>query len=176
MAHELEPEERLEQARRMMASGFPGEAPELVEHLLGEAEAARANAYAPYSRFAVGAALLDAEGRVHRGCNVENASYGATLCAERGAVAQMVAAGSHRVLVALVIGSGSTAVPPCGPCRQVLSEFGAEFVISVGPDGELRSWSMDALFPDPVSGADIGPLGGSGPVGDSRSIGDSGSS
>lgn len=162
MGHDLDREQRLEQARRLLASGVPEEAPELVAHLRREAEAARANAYAPYSRFAVGAALLDAQGRVYRGCNVENASYGATLCAERGAVAQMVAAGSQRVLVALVIGSGPTAVPPCGPCRQVLSEFGAEFVISVGPDGQLRCWTMEALFPDPVRGADIGSAGGRG--------------
>lgn len=93
------------------------------QQLLKTAVAARRRAYAPYSHFSVGAALLTREGRIFQGCNVENASYGLTLCAERAALAGAVAAG-HRHFTALAIVSGGPAAPvPCGACLQVLAEF-----------------------------------------------------
>ncbi len=156
MSTEQDCQDRLAEAERLIADASGVAKSPLVEELRRAATEVRGRAYAPYSEFAVGAALLGDDGVVYVGCNVENASYGATLCAERGAVAQMVAAGTRRVAVCLVIASGPTAVPPCGPCRQVLSEFETRFVVSVGPDGEFRSWKMDDLFPDPVRREHLG--------------------
>jgi cytidine deaminase len=104
--------------------------------LLAEAEAARAAAYAPYSNFRVGAALLCEDGSIQRGCNVENASYPAGICAERNAVAAAVARGQRRFLAVAVAGPAGVALGPCGICRQVLSEF--------SPDGSLRVVTRDA--------------------------------
>lgn len=89
--------------------------------LVQQAVNARQCAYAPYSQFAVGAALLDVHGHVYAGCNVENASYGLTLCAERVAVANALVAGSQAFRALVVVASG--AASPCGACRQVLAEF-----------------------------------------------------
>lgn len=104
--------------------------------LLAEAEVARDAAYAPYSRFQVGAALLCEDGTVQRGCNVENASYPAGICAERTAVAAAVARGQRRFRAIAVAGPDGVAITPCGICRQVLSEFSA--------DGALRVVARDA--------------------------------
>jgi cytidine deaminase len=93
------------------------------EALAGAAEAARARAYAPYSGFAVGAAVLFEDGAVTEGANVENASYGLGVCAERNAVAAGVLRGHGRLRAVLVFSAGSRPVPPCGACRQVLAEF-----------------------------------------------------
>ena len=93
------------------------------EDLVRAAEAARANAYAPYSRFAVGAALRDAGGAVHAGCNVENVSYPEGCCAETAAIAAMVSAGARAIAEICVAGPPGHAISPCGGCRQRLSEF-----------------------------------------------------
>jgi len=105
--------------------------------LLAEADAARSFAYAPYSRFQVGAALLCEDGSVQQGCNVENASYPAGICAERNAVAAAVGRGQRRFLAIAVSGPPGVALGPCGICRQVLSEF--------SPDGALRVITRDAV-------------------------------
>ena len=98
--------------------------------LLAAARAARAMAYAPYSRFAVGAALLDEQGRVHAGCNIENAAYPQGQCAEASAIAHLVLAGGTRILAAVVVGVAGgvddAPVTPCGGCRQRLREFAAD--------------------------------------------------
>ena len=95
--------------------------PRQQRQLLAAARAVRPRAHAPYSKYRVGAAVLDERGRVHTGCNVENASYGLTVCAERNAVAAAVAAGAKRIRAAAV--TTSDGGPPCGACRQVLAEF-----------------------------------------------------
>ena len=100
--------------------------------LLREARAARANAYAPYSGYAVGAALLARSGRVFSGCNVENASYGLAICAERNAIAQMVAAGEREPLALQIVTAGPPIGTPCGMCRQTLAEFAADIPIHLG--------------------------------------------
>ena len=96
-----------------------------IQTLLDAARAARQRAYAPYSRFLVGAAVLDDQGRVHAGCNVENAAYPQGVCAEAGALSAMVLAGSTRVRALVVVGEGPAWVTPCGGCRQKLREFAA---------------------------------------------------
>lgn len=118
------------------------------EALKATAEQARQNAYAPYSGFAVGAALQTASGSVFRGCNLENASYGATICAERGALAAAAAAG-ERELVALAIVTGArTPTPPCGICRQCLSELGPHLrVRSYIENGTFTEYDLGELLP-----------------------------
>jgi cytidine deaminase len=108
--------------------------------LLRAARAARQNAHAPYSRFHVGAAVL-AGRRVHPGCNVENASYGLTICAERNAVAAAVAAGARRIDAAVVVTATEVPTPPCGACLQVLAELGGPDlpVVLVGAGGEAAA-------------------------------------
>ena len=96
-----------------------------LEALVDAARAARLQAYAPYSNFAVGAAVLDDAGRIHAGCNVENAAYPQGWCAEASALAVMVSAGGRRVLAVAVVGVADDPVTPCGGCRQKIREFAA---------------------------------------------------
>jgi cytidine deaminase len=115
--------------------------------LVKAARAVRRRAHAPYSKFRVGAAVLDERGRVHVGCNVENASYGLTVCAERNAVAAAVAAGAKRIrAVAVCTDTGGT---PCGACRQVLAERGdaATAILLTRPTGAARATTLGALLP-----------------------------
>jgi cytidine deaminase len=102
--------------------------------LVAAARQARRSAYAPYSQFRVGAAVLDEAGRVHAGCNVENAAYPLGQCAEANALAQMVLAGGRRAMALVVVGEAPQPVTPCGGCRQKLREFG---------DGSLPVRSAD---------------------------------
>ena len=97
----------------------------MSDPLIDAALIARGSAYAPYSRFAVGAALRTAEGAVHAGCNVENAAYPEGTCAEAGAIAAMVLAGGRRIAELVVAGGGAAPCTPCGGCRQKLREFAA---------------------------------------------------
>ena len=108
------------------------------EALLAAARAVRERAYAPYSRFAVGAAVLDEQGRIHAGCNVENAAYPQGWCAEASALAAMVAAGGHRVLAVAVCAVADQPVTPCGGCRQKLREFAAD---------DCPIWAADLTAP-----------------------------
>jgi cytidine deaminase len=126
--------------------------------LLAAAEAARGAAYAPYSRFQVGAALLCEDGSIQPGCNVENASYGATICAERTAVAAAVARGQRRFLAVAVAGPAGIALGPCGMCRQVLSEFspdGGLRVVTRDEAGGMRATTIGALLPAAFGAADL---------------------
>ena len=119
----------------------------VIERLVEEARRAQKQAYSPYSRFPVGAAVLTEDGRVFAGCNVENSSFGLTVCAERNAVAAAVVAGARPTAVAVV--ANEDAVAPCGACRQVLAEFSAAMpVILAMPDGDARrNTTLDALLP-----------------------------
>jgi cytidine deaminase len=124
-------------------------AAERKKALLAAARQARRRAYAPYSRFRVGAAVLGGNGRVYAGCNVENASFGLTCCAERNAVFAMVAAGERRVREMLVIGESGEPLPPCGACRQVLAEFAAPDVPvhMCSARGDCRTTTVGELLP-----------------------------
>ena len=97
--------------------------PRQITRMLDAARDAQRRAHAPYSRFRVGAAVLDEEGRVHAGCNVENAAFPLGICAETVALGMMVAAGGRSAVAMLVVGEGDNLVPPCGGCRQRLREF-----------------------------------------------------
>lgn len=118
------------------------------EALRDEATRVRENAYAPYSNFRVGAALLDDEGTVHKGANVENASYGLALCAERSAIASAVAMGKRRfVAIAIVTGADEPA-SPCGMCRQVLAELAPSIPVrSYTLGGAVLATDSDSLLP-----------------------------
>lgn len=118
------------------------------QKLFEAAEAARQRAHAPYSKFLVGAALLCDDGSIISGCNVENASYGLTVCAERNAVGAMVLAGRTPRAVAIVVDSRDP-TPPCGMCRQVLAEFGDASmpVRSRTPAGLEKQWTLGELLP-----------------------------
>ncbi len=124
-----------------------------AEKLVALATDAMGKAYAPYSHFHVGAALLCADGTVYRGCNIENASYGACNCAERTAIFQAVAEG-HRDFTAIAICGGlegkiADFCAPCGICRQVMAEFcEPDFQIHLGgPDGAIQSYTLSQLLP-----------------------------
>ncbi|CUA89388.1 cytidine deaminase [Chelatococcus sambhunathii] len=121
----------------------------LLDDLFRAASAAREKAYAPYSRFAVGAAVATPGGEIFAGCNVENASYPVGSCAEAGAIAAMIAAGGRRIAAALVVGEGTALVTPCGACRQRLREFAREDtpVHVCGPEGLRRSFTLGELLP-----------------------------
>lgn len=118
--------------------------------LIAAAVAARAKAYAPYSRFLVGAAVKDETGAVHPGCNVENAAYPQGTCAEAGAIAAMVLAGGRKIVEAAVVGGGDGLVTPCGGCRQKLREFGRpDLAIHVCDEtGRIKkSFTLGELLP-----------------------------
>lgn len=126
--------------------------------LMAQAEAARSFAHAPYSRFRVGAALLADGGAVIQGCNVENASYGATICAERTAVVAAVAAGHRRFTAIAIAGPAGIALGPCGLCRQVLSEFapgGSLRVLTRDAAGAIHATTIGQLLPAAFSATDL---------------------
>lgn len=111
--------------------------------------AVQKRAHAPYSKYLVGAALKTASGRVFSGCNVENASYGLSLCAERSAVVQMVAAGERDPVAIVVVTQGPAVGTPCGACRQVLAEFALDMPVRLITEaGAGRTTSLAALLPE----------------------------
>ena len=116
--------------------------------LIDAAKEARRRAYAPYSGYAVGAAILGRSGSVYRGCNVENASYGATICAERSAVCSALLAGERVWRAIAVYADGARPPMPCGVCRQMLAEFGLDLlVVAAGADGKLQVAKLADLLP-----------------------------
>ncbi|MDO4870395.1 MAG: cytidine deaminase [Bacillota bacterium] len=117
------------------------------EKLYEIAEEARANAYAPFSKYHVGAALLTADGKVYTGVNIENSSYGATICAERTAFAKAISEG-EREFVKIAISAGDVESTPCGICRQFMYEFAPEIEVITKADGKLRIRKLCQLLPD----------------------------
>jgi cytidine deaminase len=133
--------------------------PDTYRQMYDAAITARANAYAAYSNFKVGAALLDEAGNIHAGCNVENAAYPQGVCAEAGAISAMVLSGGKHIRAALVLGDAPEWVTPCGGCRQKLREFSAPDmpVLLCNPNGLQASLSLDELLPHSFGPAHLMP-------------------
>jgi cytidine deaminase len=118
--------------------------------LVSAALAARENAFAPFSKFKVGAAIEDAEGRIHSGCNVENATYGLTVCAERVAVYKAISEGVRRFRRIAIAADADALTPPCGACRQILWEFCGDIeIVLANLQGKTETYSLKELFPKP---------------------------
>ena len=125
-----------------------------AEELIGLAREARQRAYAPYSRFAVGAALLGRSGRVYTACNVENVSYGLSICAERAAVFKAVSEGEQEFKALAVVTSAGGS--PCGACRQVLAEFNCKMTVyAADTEGQYRAFTVEELLPEAFMPEDL---------------------
>jgi cytidine deaminase len=122
----------------------------MTDPLVAAALAAREHAFAPFSKFKVGAAVEDGDGRIHTGCNVENATYGLTVCAERVAIFKAISEGVRTFRRVAVAADTDTLTPPCGACRQILWEFcGDVEIILANPRGKVESYKLAELFPKP---------------------------
>ncbi|RPI69153.1 MAG: cytidine deaminase [Ignavibacteriae bacterium] len=129
---------------------------ELLNHAVHAARVVRERAYAPYSGFLVGAALVDEDGGLHVGCNMENASYGLTQCAERAALTAATAAGNRRITTCVIVTDSEHPVAPCGACRQVLAESNPQMrIISVTLNDDRKEWTLDHLLPSMFGPRDL---------------------
>ena len=129
---------------------------EIIQSLIQKAQGALQHAYVPYSNFPVGAALLSKDGQVFTGCNVENASYGLTNCAERTAVFRAVSEGQRNFAAIAICADTDQVCSPCGACRQVLAEFGTEMmVIQVNRHGKYKINTVGELLPGSFSSDDL---------------------
>ena len=129
----------------------------MMESLLAAARAVQPNAHAPYSRFKVGAALLDEQGRIHVGVNVENAAHPAGQCAEASAIGALVTAGGKRILACAVVGSAAEPCAPCGACRQKLAEFAHPdtSILMAGTGEDRLTLSLADLLPHAFGAAQL---------------------
>ncbi len=117
------------------------------KELLEAALAARERAYAPYSKFLVGAAVRAESGKIYTGCNIENASYGLTVCAERNALFSAVGAGERKFTALCVVGDKEGPISPCGACRQVMAEFKVPCIILANLKGDVKEYTLEELLP-----------------------------
>lgn len=127
-----------------------------VEKLVAAARSARERAVAPYSNFSVGAAVMCADGHVFEGCNIENASLGLTICAERVALFTAVAAGCREIEAIAIVGPGREPLSPCGACRQVMLELAPEAEVIMAGDTARRRRSVRELMPEAFTGEELG--------------------
>lgn len=137
-------------AARPAALASPDPTDPVATDLIAAAQAVQARAYAPYSDHPVGAAVRDEHGRVHAGCNVENAASPEGVCAEASAISAMIAAGGRRIVAVAVAGPGPALCTPCGGCRQKIREFAAPDtpVLVCGPNGLERTFTLAQLLPE----------------------------
>lgn len=119
----------------------------MKQELLNAALSARERAYAPYSKFLVGAAVLAKSGKIYTGCNIENASYGLTVCAERNALFSAVGAGEREFIALCVVGDTEAPISPCGACRQVMAEFKVPRIILANLKGDVKEYTLEELLP-----------------------------
>ena len=117
------------------------------KELLNAALEARLKAYAPYSKFLVGAAVRAESGKIYTGCNIENASYGLTVCAERNALFAAVGAGERKFTALCVVGDTEAPISPCGACRQVMAEFKVPRIILANLKGDVKEYTLEELLP-----------------------------
>lgn len=125
----------------------------MTDSLLEKARQVQARAWAPYSDYRVGAALEALDGSVYLGCNVENASFGLTICAERSAVTAAVAAGAREFRRIVVVSDSDPPAPPCGACRQVLAEFGLDLIVTATGPSRTVEWRLADLLPEAFTAA-----------------------
>jgi len=129
---------------------------ENYKRLIKEAEKARKRAYTPYSKFKVGAAILTSDGKIFTGCNIENASFGLTVCAERVAILKAISEGSTEFEAIAIFGDTDRPCSPCGACRQVLSEFGEDIkIIMSNMKGDIKIKKIGELLPEAFSKNDL---------------------
>ncbi len=128
-----------------------------MDKLIAAAKSAYQLAYAPYSNFHVGSAALTTKGNIVKGCNVENASYGLTICAERNCINHAVVNGEQQFEVIVIYTEQEKLTPPCGACRQVIAEFFEQSapVLAVNHKGERKIWTVQALLPDAFTPKDL---------------------
>ena len=119
----------------------------MKQELLNAAISARERAYAPYSKFLVGAAVMAKSGKIYTGCNIENASYGLTVCAERNALFSAVGAGEREFTALCVVGDTEEPISPCGACRQVMAEFKVPRIILANLKGDVKKYTLEELLP-----------------------------
>ena len=129
---------------------------EEFKKLIKEAEKARKRAYTPYSKFQVGAAVLCADGKIFTGCNIENASFGLTVCAERVAIFKAISEGSTKFEAIAVIGDTDKPCSPCGACRQVILEFGEDIILVMANlKGDIKINKIKELLPEAFGKSDL---------------------
>ena len=128
---------------------------EIDKKLIAEAKRVREFAYCPYSNFAVGAAVLGASGEIYGGCNIENASFSVTNCAERTAIFKAISAGEDDILAIAIVAEGATPIAPCGACRQVIAEFNIPHVLMANLSDDVREMTLEELLPGAFSAEDI---------------------
>ena len=125
------------------------------QELVEAAKKAREFSYSPYSKFRVGAAVLTRSGKVYGGCNIENASYGITNCAERTAIFRAVSEGERELAALAIVADSKRPVPPCGACRQVIAEFKIPHIIMANLDGQIQTATCEELLPGAFSDEDM---------------------
>lgn len=126
-----------------------------TEKLIEAAKKARENSYSPYSKFKVGAAVLTKSGKIYGGCNVENASYGLTNCAERTAIFKAVSEGEREFAALAIIADTKRPIPPCGACRQVIEEFKINTIIMSNLAGDVKTATLEEILPFSFSEEDL---------------------
>lgn len=128
---------------------------ETDKKLIAEAKRVREFAYCPYSKFAVGAAVLGASGEIYGGCNIENSSFSVTNCAERTAIFKAISAGEEDILAIAVVAEGAAPVAPCGACRQVIAEFRIPHILMANLADDVKEMTLEELLPGAFSAEDI---------------------
>ena len=129
---------------------------EVNQKLIDEAKRVREFAYAPYSHFAVGAAVMGGSGEIYGGCNVENASFSVTNCAERTAIYKAIAAGERELVALSVVAEGPKPVAPCGACRQVIAEFNIPYILMANLADDVKEMTLEEILPGAFSAKSMG--------------------